>query len=247
MGTDNLFHKRKARQENEIKRQQASRDSFERVLIVCEDSKSCPSYLMAILDDLKLTNVEIRPDKKETDPKGCQWGPAPSTVVRYALCLKKKDSGYDKVYCVMDRDKHTDFQDALNTAQSNNLGVIVSIPCFEYWLRLHFEYTTKPFQAAQGSNCDEVIKVLKQSLPGYEKGKGFLKKHYPVLKERQAIAIKHAKQREKDCQPPSKESAACEKQRRCQLDELEKMNPYTEMHWLIKCLMEMKNKKDQAR
>jgi RloB-like protein len=239
---------REARQGNKIKRQQASRDSFERVLIVCEDSKSCPSYLRAIRDELKLTNIVIRPDKRP-DAKDFKWDPKPIKVVKHALSLKKKDKkGYDRVYCVIDRDKHSSFKDALETAQKNNIAVIVSIPCFEYWLLLHFEYKDRLFQAAQGSNCGKVIEVLnkhlKKHLPGnYEKGKDFLGKHYfSVFKERQTIAIEHAKQRERDCQPPSEKSAACEKQRRCQLEELEKMNPYTEMHWLIECLMEMKNK-----
>jgi hypothetical protein len=258
MGTENLFHnKRKARQENEMKRQQASRDSFERVLITCEDSDATPSYLRVILDDLKLTNVEIRPDKKKPDPNGCEWANTPDKVIEYARCLKKKDKGYDKVYCVIDQDKHDYFLAALKTAQENNIAVIVSIPCFEYWLLLHFEYTTRPFQAGptkgskKSSNCDKVIAVLnkhlKKHLPGnYKKSKDFFGKHYfSVFKGRQAIAIGHARRRERECQSPSEESAACEKQRQCQLDELEEMNPYTEMHWLIECLMEMKNKKDE--
>lgn len=52
MGSDNLHHQRKARKKNEIARQKASREPYDRVLIVCEDSKSSPSYLEAIRDDL---------------------------------------------------------------------------------------------------------------------------------------------------------------------------------------------------
>ena len=47
----------------------------------------------------------------------------------------------------------------------------VSIPCFEYWLLLHFEYTTKPFaKTATSSVGEQVLRDLKRFIPDYEKG-----------------------------------------------------------------------------
>lgn len=96
MGSDDLHHKRKAR--NKIDQQKASCEPYDRVLIVCEDSKSTPSYLEAIRDDLKLNLANIK-------ICGEECGSAPVSVVEYAKMLMKKDMGYDKVYCVIDRDQ----------------------------------------------------------------------------------------------------------------------------------------------
>lgn len=217
MGSDNLHPQRKAR--NQIDRRKASREPYDRVLIVCEDSKSTPSYLEAIRDDLKLNLANIKICGKEC-------GSAPISVVNYATDLMKKDTGYDKVYCVIDRDRHPNFREALQKAKGKKIEVIVSIPCFEYWLLLHYDYITTPFQAAQGSHCEEVIKALKKYEPNYEKGKNFLKQHYSCcLKEKQDTAIKNARKRESECQHEKL---------------LENKNPYTQMYLLIEYLSNIK-------
>jgi hypothetical protein len=44
------------------------------------------------------------------------------------------------------------------------------VPCFEYWLLLHFNYTTQPFEAAGNkSSGDQVIHELKKYLPASQK------------------------------------------------------------------------------
>ncbi len=43
---------------------------------------------------------------------------------------------------------------------------------FEYWLLLHFEFTTHPFIAAGvKSSCDNLIDRLRRLIPDYAKGK----------------------------------------------------------------------------
>lgn len=218
MGSDDLHHKDKARRHNEIKRQGAKREPYDRVLIVCEDSHSTPSYLEAICDDLKLNSANLKICGKEC-------GSAPVSVIKHAKKLKKQDTGYDKVYCVIDRDRHAKFQEALETAKSNKIDVIISIPCFEYWLLLHFAYITCPFKGARGRDCNEVIQELKKYLSCYEKGKNFLKKHYlNTLKDKQKTAIENAKKRERACQD----------------EELENRNPFTQFHLLIEYLTALK-------
>jgi hypothetical protein len=141
---------RPPRQEKDIKRQKPKREPYDRVLIVCEDSDSSPAYLRAVCDELRLStaNIEI---------KGEECGSAPISVVEYAIKLIKKDNGYDQVYCVIDRDQHKRFQEALEKAKGKKIKMIVSIPCFEYWLLLHFEFTTKSFQATERhSVCDNI-------------------------------------------------------------------------------------------
>lgn len=170
MGTDDLFRKRKARNANTIKRQRQMRESYDKVLIVCEGEKTEPHYLTAVRDHFGLSqaNIKIDPDSDSS----------PTSVVAYAkeLIASNKSDPFDHVYCVIDRDRHADFQravDQVNAFRSKDtkLHLIVSNPCFEYWILLHFVYTTKLFGANGDSPCQELISTeLKKYIPDYEKG-----------------------------------------------------------------------------
>jgi hypothetical protein len=55
--------------------------------------------------------------------------------------------------------------------KGSKIFAIPSVPCFEFWLLLHFTYTTKPFDAPAGNSiCFRVIEELKNYLPAYQKG-----------------------------------------------------------------------------
>ena len=84
---------------------------------------------------------------------------------------------FRSVYCVFDRDRHTTYHAALDKIRRTRLGkrtkifAISSVPCFEFWLLLHFIYTTKPFDAPPGDSiCSRVTEELKKYLPEYQKG-----------------------------------------------------------------------------
>jgi len=106
-------------------------------------------------------------------------GSDPKSIVRHAKkrYREEKEAGdrFDKVYCVFDRDTHAGYAEALDAiaraTPKDTYIAITSIPCFEYWLLLHFRYTTKPYEPAPGqSACSQVIADLKQYLPDYAKG-----------------------------------------------------------------------------
>lgn len=61
MGSDDLFHKRKARRSKYLKRRKARREPYDRVLIVCEGEKTEPVYFKALIRALRLSsaNVEV--------------------------------------------------------------------------------------------------------------------------------------------------------------------------------------------
>lgn len=75
-------------------------------------------------------------------------------------------------------------------SQVDNVEIIVSNPCLEYWLLLHFEYTAKPF-----TNCNEANVLLKKHIKDYDKSEKFYVKNdlYKKLKANQQDAVKHAK------------------------------------------------------
>ncbi len=172
MGSDDLFYKRKTKTAQAHGRKKAKQASYDRVLIVCEGQKTEPNYFMGLRRALGLNpaNVVIDDRKNGLDPK---------KLVEYALELYKKDSDFNDVFCVFDKDKHTTYAAALDKIKATRmkpgtkLHPITSIPCFEVWILLHFDYSTAPFEAAgHDSNCALVIRELRKAgrIPEYEKG-----------------------------------------------------------------------------
>ena len=193
MGSEDLFHKRKARAGADLQRQKCERARNMRYLIVCEGTKTEPHYLRELLDD-----VGIRPKMVRIAPND---GVSPDRVVAHAVALYEEDAvagdAYDRVYCVFDRDKHTTFNAAVQqTKDLSKAGkpfvAITSNPCFEVWLLLHFDYTDQPFHSAgKKSVGDQVVSVLKTK-PGFAKyGKG-TKGIYGQLTNKLADALTHA-------------------------------------------------------
>ncbi len=191
MGTDNLFHKRKARNTADLKRHKESREPYDKVLIVCEGEKTEPHYLRALRDYLELSQANIKIDPNSDS--------SPTSVVKYAKELIKENlkDPYDNVYCVIDRDRHADFDTAISQIKgfrnkNTKLHDIVSNPCFEYWILLHFTYTTKLFGTSGDSPCFDLIKNdLKDFIPDYEKSDKIIMKE--IIESGLNMAIANAK------------------------------------------------------
>lgn len=190
VGTDNLFHKRKARMAKELERKKASRSPYYRILIVCEGGKTEPYYFADLRTyfGLNRANIVIADKKKGLDPK---------SLVQYALYELKKEPDFDRVYCVFDKDKHRHYNRAVDRISSlhprkgTTMHAITSVPCFEIWLLLHFVYTNKTYDAPlQNSNADLVITDLKAHLPNYEKGS---KDTFSYVADKTETAIGNAK------------------------------------------------------
>ena len=221
MGTDNLFHKRVAKAADAHKRGKAKQAPYERILIVCEGQKTEPYYLAGLRKELRLNPVNIVIADKRT-------GLDPKKLVEYALEEFKRDSDFNHVFCVFDRDKHDTYHAALDIIRTKRLnGVaklhpITSIPCFEVWILLHFIYTTAPFQAAaKDSNCALVVRELRKEglIPGYDKG---AKDVFGLVAERLDDAIANAKKLERHH------------------DGIDKDNPSTKVYELVEHLRGLK-------
>lgn len=195
MGSEDLFHRRKARVGAELQRQKRDRARNKRYLIVCEGTKTEPHYFRDLLNDLG-----IRPQMVRIAPND---GVSPDRVVAHAVALYAEDAvagdAFDMVYCVFDRDKHTTFDAAVQrtkdlSAEGKPFVAITSTPCFEVWLLLHFGYSDQPFHAAgKKSVGDQVVSALK-SKPGFANyGKG-QKGAYNLLKDKLDDALTHAAQ-----------------------------------------------------
>ena len=196
-------------------------------MIICEGSQTEPLYFNAIRQALRLptVNVQVLPSKIGTEP---------SQVVQYAQQVFEngiKESGiearaFDRIYAVFDRDSHLTYVDARQQAQAldrklkNNLGskvtfqTIVSVPCFELWLLLHFKAVSTP-----AIDRKRVLKCLKKHFPDYAKGCSDI---YQKTQDRLQCAIEHAK----TLALPAKDATW----------------PYTNVHELVEVLRQLKER-----
>lgn len=132
------------------------------VLVICEDAKSNRQYLeeAAIAFRVRI-QVEIT-NCRYTDPLG---------IVTTAISSQRN---YDRVFCVIDRDRHKNFDEALVAAKfSEKIRVLPSYPCFEFWYLLHFDKVTKPYtEEGKNSPADCLIADLRkcEGMGDYEKG-----------------------------------------------------------------------------
>ena len=69
-----------------------------------------------------------------------------------------RETPKDELWAVFDRDGCTKHPEAFNKAEANEIRIAFSSISFEYWILLHFKYTTRPF-----SKADEIIRHLKKN------------------------------------------------------------------------------------
>lgn len=133
-----------------LQRRKPQREPYDRVLIVCEGSKTEPNYLRELVATRQLSSANVQITG--------EGGSAPKSVVELAIKLFEEDPDYDTVFCVFDRDGHATFDEALQRIRGKKLvrrtgkrkigearfEAVVSVPCFEYWILLHYEDTTAP-------------------------------------------------------------------------------------------------------
>lgn len=227
MGTDNLHHRRKAKLRSDVSRRKASRSPYEKVLIVCEGEKTEPVYFSELIDHYEINSANIR------ITGNC--GSDPLSVVNHALKLyqeeKVKGDNFDHVYCVFDQDSYNlppnKYQQALDkiagAKPKDTFFAITSVPCFEYWLLLHFEYTTAQFNSIGGVSAGaSVLQKLKEHWPEYEKSLiGIFKYRLPELDFATTNAVRSL-------------TAA---------EETHTNNPTTHIHELVTYLKNIKNPK----
>jgi len=137
-------------------------------LIVCEGEKTEPNYFRALREHFHINTAAVR---IPPNPRGS----APISVVDFAAKIYQEDGGYDRVYCVFDKDEHESYERAMQRVRgyalrkldSIPMQAMTSVPCFEFWLLLHFTRTTRPM-----GRCDKVIAQLRRYLQAYVKGGG---------------------------------------------------------------------------
>lgn len=190
------------------------------ILIVCEDSKASPDYFKRFRKELNLSSISV-----EICGKEC--GSAPIDVVTFAKDKKLEIITspvrvYDKIFCVVDVDDHPSLKDAIQKARDNELELIISNPCFEYWHVLHFEKTSKAYSRRPVLYSQLKAHLKENGFKGdIKSGCEFFEIVYPLRK----TAIKHSKNiLHAHWHDP---------------EDLSQCNPSTDVHRVVECIMDM--------
>lgn len=151
-----------ARNARSFQRRQGTQSRI-RVLIVCE-GKTEQTYLNAFRKNLRLSGITVEIPKNP-------GGTSPKNLLEFAIESYSKDSDYDRLYCVFDRDRHPTYSttqqeiDHLRNAEhAIPIYWIASNPCFEVWVISHFKLQITAF-----GTCKNVEGFLRRYLTNYKK------------------------------------------------------------------------------
>lgn len=192
MANNKLFQKRKAKTQKDLKRKSSNRSPYKKVLIICEDSHSAPSYFEKLVDHYNIKTAHIEPQKKHRK----SWSPSPCNLVQFYI--NKIPDDFDYVFFVFDRDTHSTYDGAIAKIERLNnkkvsIQAITSVPSFELWLKLHFDDSSRPYdRAGKNSPADVLIDDLKQldAFKNYTKDSKCT--YFDNIKEHTDTAIRNA-------------------------------------------------------
>lgn len=156
-------------------------------------------YIQMLKRNEKLVSFDLKPEIPQRKKISEQY----NKVVELS-----KD--YDKVYWIIDFDvinkerreakkggktalqELKEYTNNITKKYSNVVIVIINNPCFEYWLLLHFEFTSKFY-----TSYSDLVKQLKKYLPDYHKSQVYYTKQnkdiYLQLSSQLQTAITNAK------------------------------------------------------
>ncbi len=137
------------------------------------------------------------------------------------LKARRERNPYNEIWVVLDKDYHANIDRAFIMAKDNKINMALSSICFEYWVLLHFERTSKSFR-----KCDDVINYIRKNhFSDYLKSDNA----YTDLKDKVEVAIKKGewivKQTENDIYRGTK---------------LYELTAYTDVHLLVQKLIKPK-------
>lgn len=152
-----------------FKRRESTRPIANKILIVCEGSKTEPAYFNAIRQTSRLATLQVLivPSQGKTDP---------CNLVDLAIEKRQEledddrwEKG-DRAWVAFDGDEHIEksldaWNKALSRARGQKIELAITNPCFEFWYLLHFQghfsqITSKKAEA-----------LLNKHLPSYHKAK----------------------------------------------------------------------------
>lgn len=166
-------------------RNEGSRPTRKKMLIVCEGAKTEPAYFNS-----------FRVAKQVCDIQGI--GDNTLSLVKHARDMYNKSNEYNEVWCVFDKDSFPErnVNAALKLADDLGFKCAFSNESFELWYILHFCYLDT--KITRGDYCQKLSEYLNFR---YKKNDSNM---YEILKNLQQTAIKNSKKLEKSVCLPGK-------------------------------------------
>ncbi len=189
------------------KKKKNTRKIKRRLYVVCEGKKTEYNYFTQYISDCNIQSKLVDVQVLETPI---------NTPKELILHIKKfRETETDELWAVFDRDGYTKHAEAFDTARANGVNTAFSSISFEYWILLHFEFTTSAFDKSA-----DIIRLFKHKrhLPDYDKGDPAF---YKKIKSKTTQAIQNAEKIRKiqvEANPGKKYSA---------------INPYTNVDELL--------------
>jgi hypothetical protein len=158
-----------------------SRQYKKRLFIVCEGKKTEPNYFKQLIAQYNFRGKPVYVRVIDTIKN------TPKELVDEAKKLIEIDE--DEAWAVFDKNGYTKHHEVFGKAKAGKkkINIAFSSISFEFWLLLHFEYTTRPFYRAE-----ELITYLKQKGYFSEYNKAD-KDIFSPVRDKVPTAIKNAK------------------------------------------------------
>lgn len=166
------------RTDTDLRWRGADRTPQTRLLVVCGAAGTEPQYINALNAHLRNRAVHVK-----VVPKAL----SPGQVVDYGIKrATAADDSYDQLWCVVDVDGFKDLDAAAHKVANSPIPavLVVSDPCFELWLLLHF--TDHRGHIADAAHAKQ---LLRKHVPGYDKCRIEFAKTYAA---RIDVAVKNA-------------------------------------------------------
>ncbi len=200
------------------------------IRLACEGGKTEPNYFNGYFKTKGFNQPNIAFKPKDHSPKGV----AKAAKEEYAKAKKQLKIPEDKIFiwAVFDRDGHQGIPDAIEMLRGTPIGIAFSNICFEYWILLHYENTTRQFL-----NCDAIITYIHQN---HDKDYGKANDHYIRLKDKIPIAISRSQQiaenQRQYAERPATMLNGTNDANRPDSPNWE-LNPYTDVHLIFESLL----------
>ena len=212
---------RKAKSSRQQRRRAPKYEPRDHILIVCEGTKTEKHYFE---DARQAIGVQRGQAIVEVESGA---GSNPKNIVETARKLKAKamqeGNAFSSIYCVFDHDEHAHFSESIDRAESLRMKSITSVPCFEYWILLHFCDHNAPYvRVGDRSPCACCLRDVQKQWSDYEKS---YKSLYTVLNPQLANARQRAERRITAAQADGSD------------------NPSTEIHRLLDAMEALKETK----
>lgn len=200
---------RRAKNKDKLRQKKKEKDI---ILIATEGKNKTEKTYFSEFNRLQDRCHIVFADGNSTDPEGIVKD-AINSMSKKGVSIKDGDI----VYAVFDTDygKEKQIRDARRIANMKGFEIILSNPCFEIWLLLHFRFSTKAYR-----NNDEILRDLQSYWPEYRKG---IRSFEDIVKD-SAVAISRAKKLE-DYHKKTNNT-----------QKTEELNPFTDVFRVVKAL-----------